>query len=131
MLWLRFQPCHRRNKEKFFLRNRYIFVKNFSFLRWFLRWATKKGFNENKAFELFKPKLKTIQKKIIFLTQPELSQLKNFDIPKEKKYLEDNPKDINLKKEELEKEVLKEKAELKELEQKEKIEDGKIADFLQ
>ena len=36
---------------------------------------------------------------------------------KEKKYLEDNPKDINLKKEELEKEVLKEKAELKELEQ--------------
>ena len=88
MLWLRFQPCHRRNKEKFFLRNRYIFVKNFSFLRWFLRWATKKGFNENKAFELFKPKLRTIQKKIIFLTQPELSQLKNFDIPKEKKYLE-------------------------------------------
>lgn len=63
-------------------------LKNFSFLRWFLRWATKKGFNENKAFELFKPKLKTIQKKIIFLTQPELSQLKNFDIPKEKKYLE-------------------------------------------
>ncbi|WP_368030175.1 DUF748 domain-containing protein [Arcobacter sp. s6] len=36
---------------------------------------------------------------------------------KEKKYLEDNPKDATLKKEDLEKEVIKEKAELKELEE--------------
>jgi integrase len=63
-------------------------LKNFSFLRWFLRWATKKGYNENIAFEHFKPKLKTIQKKIIFLTQPELNKIKNFEIPKEKKYLD-------------------------------------------
>ena len=68
-------------------------LKNFSFLRWFLRWATKKGYNQNIAFEHFKPKLKTIQKKIIFLTQPELNKIKNFEIPKEKKYL-DRVRDI-------------------------------------
>jgi hypothetical protein len=49
---------------------------------------------------------------------------------KEKKYLEDNPKNINLKKEELEKEVLKEKVELKELEEIAKNRILNIKDYL-
>lgn len=63
-------------------------LKNFSFLKWFLNWSKKKRFNNNYAYELFKPKLKTVQKKIIFLTQNELKQIKEYIIPEDKKYLE-------------------------------------------
>jgi hypothetical protein len=49
---------------------------------------------------------------------------------KEKKYLEDNPKDANLKKEELEKKVLKEKVALKELEEIAKNRILNIKDYL-
>lgn len=63
-------------------------IKHFSFLRWFLRWAKKKGYNNNDTFEFFKPKLKTVQKKIIFLTQAEIKKLKEYKISKQKNYLE-------------------------------------------
>ena len=63
-------------------------IKHFSFLRWFLRWAKKKGFNNLDTFEYFRPKLKTVQKKIIFLTQEEIKKLKEYKIPKQKIYLE-------------------------------------------
>ncbi len=62
--------------------------KQFSNIRRFLTWATKKGYNSNKAFEYFKPKLLQTQKKVIFLTQEELTQVIEFDIPDDKKYLE-------------------------------------------
>ncbi|KAA6318645.1 Tyrosine recombinase XerC [termite gut metagenome] len=58
------------------------------FLRWFLRWAVEKGYSENRAFEAFKPKLKTTQKKVIFLTWEELNRLRDYPIPESKKYLE-------------------------------------------
>jgi len=63
-------------------------LKNISFLKWFLRWATKRGHNTNRAFEIFRPKLKRSQKKIIFLTPSEIKQLREYEIPLEKKYLE-------------------------------------------
>lgn len=63
-------------------------LKNFSFLKWFLRWSKKRGYIETTIFEDYKPKLKNTQKKIIFLTQNELSNVKNFIIPSDKKYLE-------------------------------------------
>lgn len=50
--------------------------------------GSKKGYTENIVFEEFKPKLKTTQKKIIFLTWRELCQLKEYLIPETKKYLE-------------------------------------------
>ncbi|KAA6309779.1 Tyrosine recombinase XerC, partial [termite gut metagenome] len=58
------------------------------FLRWFLRWAVEKGYSENRAFDAFKPKLKTTQKKVIFLTWEELNRLREYPIPESKKYLE-------------------------------------------
>ena len=70
-------------------------LKNFSFLRWFLTWATKKGYNSNMTFQHFRPKLKTVQKKIIFLTQEELKIVKNFKIPAKKNYL-DRVRDVFL-----------------------------------
>ncbi|KAA6313997.1 Tyrosine recombinase XerC, partial [termite gut metagenome] len=58
------------------------------FLRWFLRWAVERGYSENRAFDAFKPKLKTTQKKVIFLTWEELNRLREYPIPETKKYLE-------------------------------------------
>ena len=62
--------------------------KQISYLKWFLRWSTKKGYNSNRNFEDFKPKLKSTKKKVIFLTWKELNQLRDCVIPETKKYLE-------------------------------------------
>lgn len=63
-------------------------LKQFSFLKWFLRWCKKKNYLNTNVFEDFKPKLKTTQKKIIFLTQTELRQVIDFEIPANKNHLE-------------------------------------------
>ncbi|MDD4190533.1 MAG: phage integrase SAM-like domain-containing protein [Mangrovibacterium sp.] len=62
--------------------------KQLSLLKWFFRWALKKGYHNNIAFDTFKPKLKTVQKKVIFLSKEELDQLRVFAIPESKNYLE-------------------------------------------
>ena len=62
--------------------------KAISLLKWFLRWAKKKGYNTNTEFELFKPKIKTVQKKIIFLTNSEIKKIRDYKISEDKKYLE-------------------------------------------
>lgn len=62
--------------------------KDINILKWFLRWATRKGYNTSTAFLTFKPKLKTIPKKVIFLEWKELMQIYNTTIPEEKKYLQ-------------------------------------------
>lgn len=69
--------------------------KQLGFLKWFLRWSKKKGYNNNITFETFKPKLKATQKKVIFLTWAELTQLKEYNIPETKKYL-DRVRDVFL-----------------------------------
>lgn len=62
--------------------------KQIGFLKWFLRWAFRKGHTENRAFDGFKPKLKTTAKKVIFLTWDELTKLREYQIPATKQYLE-------------------------------------------
>ena len=62
--------------------------KELAALKWFLKWAKRKGYNKFSEFELFKPKIKNIQKKIIFLNQSELKKLREFEIPEENKNLE-------------------------------------------
>ena len=62
--------------------------KQLGFLKWFIRWAFKKGYHKNIAFETFKPKLKNTPKKVIFLTWDELNKLKACNIPQNKQYLE-------------------------------------------
>lgn len=62
--------------------------KQISFLKWFLRWSFKKGYNQNAAYDSFKPKLKNTSKKIIFLTPEELDKLRAYQIPESKQYLE-------------------------------------------
>lgn len=74
-------------RDKKNLRNSTI-GKQIGFLKWFLRWAFKKGHHNNNAFESFKPKLKNTQKKVIFLTWDELNKLRDYKIPATKQYLE-------------------------------------------
>ena len=62
--------------------------KQVGFLKWFLRWATHKGYNTEKAFETFSPKLKNAEKKVVFLDWDELMTVYNFPIPEKKKYLD-------------------------------------------
>lgn len=62
--------------------------KQLSFLKWFLRWTYKKGVHQNNAYDSYKPKLKSTQKKIIFLTWNELNRLREFKIPSNKQSLE-------------------------------------------
>jgi len=62
--------------------------KQLSFLKWFLRWAFKKGVHLNNAYDNYKPKLKSTQKKIIFLTWDELNRFREFEIPANKQALE-------------------------------------------
>ena len=63
-------------------------LKQIGFLKWFLRWSMKKGFHQNAAYETFKPKLKKPDKPIIFLTRKEQEQLRDYQIPDSKQYLE-------------------------------------------
>ena len=74
-------------RDKKNLRNSTI-GKQIGFLKWFLRWAFKKGRHNNNAFESFKPKLKNTQKKVIFLTWDELNKLRDYKISATKQYLE-------------------------------------------
>lgn len=62
--------------------------KQMGFLKWFLRWATTNGVCETLDYIAFKPKLKTTDKKIIFLDWNELMTVYNYQFPDKQKHLE-------------------------------------------
>ena len=62
--------------------------KKLGYLKWFLKWATEKGFNSNTAYKTFRPTLKTTQKKVIYLTKEEMKRILNLDLKGEHAYLE-------------------------------------------
>lgn len=62
--------------------------KQINLVKWFLRWATQKGYNKNLTFTMFRPKLKTAQKNVIFLDPEEIEQIEACTIPTSKRYLE-------------------------------------------
>ena len=61
--------------------------KELAALKWFLKWAMKKGYTKSGEFEKFKPKIKNVQKKIIFLNKSELKRFTEYEIPTDKSYL--------------------------------------------
>lgn len=62
--------------------------KLLGFIRWFLRWASSKGYNTNTDYLTYRPKMKTSQKTIVFLDWDELMHLYKLTIPESKTYLE-------------------------------------------
>jgi len=57
--------------------------KQLGYIKWFLKWAIRKGYSTDKSYETYKPKLKQTQKKLVFLTLEEIEKLESFQIPKE------------------------------------------------
>lgn len=62
--------------------------KKLGYLKWFLKWATNKGYNTNIAYKTFKPTLKATQKKVIYLNKEELKAIVNLELKGETLYLE-------------------------------------------
>lgn len=81
------QKTKENDTRVFGMRNTTI-KKQLGFVKWFLRWATDKGYNTETAFLSFKPKLKTNENKVIFLDWEELMTVYNFQVPEQKKYLD-------------------------------------------
>ena len=63
-------------------------AKQIKFLKWFLRWANRKGYHQNMAYDKFMPKMKSAPKKVIFLTRSEMDKIRACQIPATKQYLE-------------------------------------------
>ena len=62
--------------------------KKLGYMRWFLNWATEKGYNTNRAYKTFQPTLKQTQKKVIFLTKEELKMVRDLDLSGDNAFLE-------------------------------------------
>ena len=57
--------------------------KQLGYLKWFLNWATSKGYNTRTDYQAFSPKLKQAEKKVVFLDWPELMRVYSYQVPKE------------------------------------------------
>ena len=62
--------------------------KKLGYLRWFLNWATEKGYNTNLEYKDFHPTLKMTQKKVIYLTREELSRIRSLELSESQAYLD-------------------------------------------
>ena len=62
-------------------------LKKTNLLRWFLRWAWRKGYLKDRAFESLRPALKTAQNRVVFLTWDELMKVWYWKVPEDKPWL--------------------------------------------
>lgn len=53
--------------------------KELKYIYWFLRWANKNNLYSQKIFDTFRPRLKTIDKEVIYLSWEELTHLYSFE----------------------------------------------------
>ena len=51
--------------------------KKLGYLRWFLNWATDRGYNTNLDYKKFHPTLKMTQRKVIYLTKEEIARVRD------------------------------------------------------
>lgn len=79
--FIAYQTSHCITKEK--TKNNYVnstIIKNLNLLKWFLKWAEKKGYNVNPDYKTFSPNLKAPAKPVIFLNWDELMKMYNYDL---------------------------------------------------
>ena len=55
--------------------------KQYSCLRWFLNWTSRKGISPQTDINRYRPKFRILEKPVIFLTKEELLTLYRYDIP--------------------------------------------------
>ncbi len=54
--------------------------KKLGYLRWFLNWATDRGYNTNLDYKNFHPTLKKTQRKVIYLTKDEMTRIRDLEL---------------------------------------------------
>ncbi len=62
--------------------------KKIDYLKWFLNWASEKGFNTNRSYKSFHPTLKKTQKRVIYLTKEEIKQIRSLELTADKAFLD-------------------------------------------
>lgn len=62
--------------------------KKIDYLKWFLNWASEKGFNTNRSYKSFHPTLKKTQKCVIYLTKEEIKQIRSLELTADKAFLD-------------------------------------------
>ena len=62
--------------------------KKLGYLRWFLNWATDRGYNTNLDYKKFHPTLKMTQRKVIYLTKEEISRVRDLELSEAQAYLD-------------------------------------------
>ena len=62
--------------------------KKLGYFRWFLNWATDRGYNTNLDYKKFRPTLKMTQKKVIYLTKEEMTRVRDLEFADAQKYLD-------------------------------------------
>ena len=58
------------------------------YLRWFLNWATDRGYNTNLAYKKFRPTLKMTQRKVIYLTKDQIARVRDLELSESQAYLD-------------------------------------------
>ena len=61
--------------------------KKLGYFRWFLNWATDRGYNPNLDYKKFRPTLKMTQKKVIYLTKEEMTRVRDLEFADAQTYL--------------------------------------------
>jgi len=54
--------------------------KKLDYLKWFLNWASDKGYNSNRSYKSFRPTLKRTQRQVIYLSKEEMAKVKGLDL---------------------------------------------------
>ena len=62
--------------------------KKLGYLRWFLNWATDRGYNTNLDYKKFRPTLKMTQRKVIYLTKEEIARVRDLELSESQAYLD-------------------------------------------
>ena len=62
--------------------------KKLGYLRWFLNWATDRGYNTNLDYKKFHPTLKMTQRKVIYLTKEEIARVRDLELSEAQSYLD-------------------------------------------
>ncbi|MBR0499763.1 MAG: integrase catalytic domain-containing protein [Bacteroidales bacterium] len=62
--------------------------KKLGYLRWFLNWATDRGYNTNLDYKKFHPTLKMTQRKVIYLTKEEITRVRDLELSESQAYLD-------------------------------------------
>lgn len=55
-------------------------AKKLEYLRWFLNWAFRRGYQVNPAFQTYHPSIKMYRNTIVYLTQEELIRIRNLNL---------------------------------------------------